>query len=320
MAVIETHELSRRFKGDVLAVDRLTMRVEESEIFAFLGPNGAGKTTTISMLATLLRPTSGSATVAGFDVVRQGARVRESIGIALQEAALDPLMTGAESMDLQAALYGVDPSVVRERKQELLGELGLADVAGRRVGTYSGGMRRRLDMAMALIQRPRVLFLDEPTTGLDPASRLAIWDRVRGLAKAGTTIFLTTQYLEEADRLAGRVMIIDAGQAVVEGSPSQLKASFGTPRVEITVDETLTEPAVSALSRFGRPQVERAGVISLSVEGELPSVSVIASAFEDRTGAVQSIEVIQPTLDDVFLAKTGRQLEEAATEEPAGAA
>jgi ABC-2 type transport system ATP-binding protein len=317
MSVIETRDLSRQFAGGVAAVDGLTMRVEPGEIFAFLGPNGAGKTTTIRILVTLLKPTGGEATVAGHDVVREAGRVREKIGIALQEAALDPLMTGVECLDLQASLYGVPDAAARQRRDELLESVELVDAASRRVGTYSGGMRRRLDLAMALIHRPEVLFLDEPTTGLDPGSRQTIWERVRELAAAGTTIFLTTQYLEEADRLAGRVMIIDSGTAIAEGTPAQLKAEFGAPRIEITIEEQVAEAVLPRLARFGRARVERPGVISLATEGELPSVGAIAGAFEGESASVRSIEVVEPTLDDVFLARTGHQLKESAVADAA---
>src|SRR5947207_2610761 len=211
MPAIEARGLARTFSGDIRAVDGVDLDVAGGEIYAFLGPNGAGKTTTVRMLTTLLRPTGGSARVAGFDVVREAHKVRSSIGVALQEAALDPLMTGEELMLLSATLHGIPSADARRRAQRLLERVGLSGAASRRVGTYSGGMRRRLDLGMALVHEPRVLFLDEPTTGLDPLSRRAIWDEVRALNRDGTTVFLTTQYLEEADQLADRVGIIASG-------------------------------------------------------------------------------------------------------------
>jgi ABC-2 type transport system ATP-binding protein len=209
VAAIEVEQLQRRFSHDVLAVAGIDLEVKEQEIYAFLGPNGAGKTTTVRMLTTLLKPTGGSARVAGFDVVRDQASVRRSIGVALQEAALDPLMTGRELMQLQATLHGLTRDESKRRGDKLLNRVGLMEAADRRVGTYSGGMRRRLDLASALVHDPQVLFLDEPTTGLDPVSRITIWEEVRKLNDEGTTVFLTTQYLEEADQLADRVGIID---------------------------------------------------------------------------------------------------------------
>ena len=230
MAAIEIRGLERRFSGGVVAVAGIDLEVAEGEIYAFLGPNGAGKTTTVRMLTTLLRPTGGQAIVAGHDVVREAAAVRRSIGVALQEAALDPLMTGRELMHLQATLHGIPRDEGVRRSTALLDRVGLTQAADRRIGTYSGGMRRRLDLATALVHDPNVLFLDEPTTGLDPVSRRAIWEEVRKLNDEGTTVFLTTQYLEEADQLADRVGIIDDGRMAAEGTPALLKAQVGRPR------------------------------------------------------------------------------------------
>ena len=224
-AAIETRALERTFSGDIKAVQGVDLEVAEGEIYAFLGPNGAGKTTTVRMLTTLLRPTGGSATVAGFDVVKQAAKVRRAIGVALQEAALDPLMTGRELMQLQATLHGLPKAEAKRRGDALIARVGLTNAADRRVGTYSGGMRRRLDLGTALVHEPSVLFLDEPTTGLDPASRAAIWDEVRKLNDEGTTVFLTTQYLEEADQLADRVGIIDEGLMAAEGTPARAEGA-----------------------------------------------------------------------------------------------
>ena len=225
--------LERTYPGGLRAVDGVDLRVEEGEIYGFLGPNGAGKSTTVRILTTLLRPTGGRAWVAGHDVVAEDRAVRRAIGVALQEAALDPLMTGTELLRLQGALHGLRRTQAAVRADELLERVELVEAADRRLGTYSGGMRRRLDLAMALVHRPRVLFLDEPTTGLDPASRAALWREVRPLNDEGTTVFLTTQYLEEAEQLADRVGIIDRGKIVAEGTPDDLKSHVGEPALHV---------------------------------------------------------------------------------------
>src|ERR687889_550248 len=230
---VEVSELVREFKGGIRAVDGLDLEVEPGEIYGFLGPNGAGKTTSVRILTTLLRPTSGSARVAGYDVVREADAVRRSIGVALQEAAIDPLMTGRELLRMQGALHGLRAPAARQRAGDLLERVGLTQAGDRRVGGYSGGMRRRLDLALALVHRPRVLFLDEPTTGLDPTSRGALWREVRSLNDDGTTVFLTTQYMEEAEQLADRVAIIAAGRLVAEGTPDALKARVGEPTLHV---------------------------------------------------------------------------------------
>jgi ABC-2 type transport system ATP-binding protein len=307
---IEASSLERRFKGDIKAVDGIDLAVDAGEVYGFLGPNGAGKTTTVRMLVTLLRPTGGWARVAGFDVASQPAEVRRRIGVALQEAALDMLMTGRELIELQATLHGIDPQDVASRGQELIQRVGLADAQDRRVGTYSGGMRRRLDLAMALIHSPSVLFLDEPTTGLDPVSRLTLWEEVRRLKAEGTTIFLTTQYLEEADQLADRVGIISAGKLVAEGTPAVLKAQIGLPHLDITFAGDGVELAVDVLSRFGalRPPGKDCHV-SVALEDGAASVAPIVRALDEAGLQVASLEVVEPTLDDVFVEKTGRHLE-----------
>src|SRR5215211_3860030 len=230
---IEVEGLVREFKGGIRAVDGIDLAVAPGEIYGFLGPNGAGKSTTVLMLTTLLPPTSGTARVAGHDIVRDGPAVRATIGAALQEAALDPLLTGRDHMRLQTTLQGLPKADRRARGDELLESLGLSDAADRKVGGYSGGMKRRLDLALALVHRPRVLFLDEPTTGLDPSSRADLWQEVSRLAREeGVTVFLTTQYLEEADVLADRVGIIDHGRIVAEGTPDALKAEIGRPSIQ----------------------------------------------------------------------------------------
>src|SRR3954447_4805146 len=248
---IETRDLARSF-GEIVAAAGVDLRVEEGEIYGFLGPNGAGKTTTVRMLTTLLMPTGGSATVAGHDVVKEARAVRGSIGVALQEAALDPLMTGRELIRLQATLQGIPTAEGRRRADDLLDRVDLSAAADRRVGTYSGGMQRRLDLAAALVHEPRVLFLDEPTTGLDPVSRKTIWEEVRALNEDGTTVFLTTQYLEEADQLADNVGIIDSGRIVAERTPEALKAEVGNPHVELTVGEGAVAEAERVCLGLGR--------------------------------------------------------------------
>src|SRR3954470_23099701 len=252
MPAIVVEGLERSF-GDVLAVQGIDLRVEQGEIYGFLGPNGAGKTTTVRMLTTLLLPTGGRAGVAGFDVVREARQVRASIGVALQEAALDPLMNGRELIRLQATLQGLPSAAGRKRADELLERVGLSDAADRRVGGYSGGMKRRLDLAAALVHEPRVLFLDEPTTGLDPVSRTSLWEEVARLVKEeGMTVFLTTQYLEEADIMADRVGIIDHGEIVAEDTPAGLKEEIGRPTVEaIPVSDSDWAAISKVLERFG---------------------------------------------------------------------
>src|SRR4051795_9145582 len=255
VAAIETQQLAREFEGGITAVDGVDLEVAEGEIYGFLGPNGAGKTTTVRMLTTLLLPTGGTALVAGHDVAKDPAAVRRKIGVALQEAALDPLMTGRELLELQATLHAIPKSEGREQGQRLLDRVGLTPAADRRVGTYSGGMRRRLDLASALIHRPVVLFLDEPTTGLDPVSRKAIWEEVSKLNDDGTTVFLTTQYLEEADQLADRVGIISGGRLVAEDTPEALKAQVGRPHVHVVlVDAADRERSLVAAASVGDPR------------------------------------------------------------------
>src|SRR5918995_722294 len=308
MLAIETRDLQRSF-DEVIAVAGVDLEVSESEIYAFLGPNGAGKTTTVRMLTTLLRPSRGSARVAGHDVVADPAAVRRSIGVALQEAALDPLMTGRELIHLQATLHGLPRARGRELGDKLLERVGLTDAADRRVGTYSGGMRRRLDLASALVHEPRILFLDEPTTGLDPVSRKSIWEEVEKLNREGTTVFLTTQYLEEADNLADRVGIIDDGRIVAEGTPAVLKAEVGRPHLEVVLADGRMDRAEEILRRFGRPLPAKDGAALVELEGGASGVAPVVRALDEAGLVVESLDLVQPTLDDVFVAKTGYHLE-----------
>ncbi len=235
---IEVQNLVKTFKGDIKAVQDVTFKVANGEFFAFLGPNGAGKSTTIQVLTTLLRPTSGKASISGYDVDTQAELVRREMGVALQDTGIDPILTGRELLELQAKLFGYSSKNAKNRANELLELIHLQDDANRRVGKYSGGMRRRLDLALSLIHRPKILFLDEPTTGLDPVNRIAIWDEIRMLNKQlGTTIFLTTQYLEEADQLSDRIAIIQSGKIVAIGTPSELKTKIGMDIVDITLSD-----------------------------------------------------------------------------------
>jgi ABC-2 type transport system ATP-binding protein len=307
---IEVVNLQRAFSGDVMAVAGIDIEVEAGEIYAFLGPNGAGKTTTVRMLTTLLRPTGGSARVAGHDVVTEASAVRRSIGVALQEAALDPLMTGEELIRLQATLHGLEREDGRRRSDELLRRVGLTKAAKRRVGTYSGGMKRRLDLASALVHEPKVLFLDEPTTGLDPVSRKAIWEEVTNLNDEGTTVFLTTQYLEEADQLADRVGIISAGRLVAEDTPESLKAQVGNPRLELVLAEGTRERCEEVLSAFGKLHPAKEGTLIVEVETGAAAIAPVVRALDEAGLLVESLDLVEPTLDDVFVEKTGQHLEE----------
>ena len=309
MPAIEVTGLEREFEGEIRAVDGVDLEVAAGQIYAFLGPNGAGKTTTVRMLTTLLRPTGGSARVAGHDVVDEAAAVRRSIGVALQEAALDPLMTGRELIALQATLHGLIGPEAQRRGTALLARVGLTQAADRRVGTYSGGMRRRLDLASALVHEPQVLFLDEPTTGLDPVSRKSIWEEVAALNREGTTVFLTTQYLEEADQLADRVGIIANGRIVAEGTPAELKAEVGKPHLEIGLADGSADQAERICAAFGRPLPVKAGKILVELEAGASEVAKVVRALDEAGILVESLELVEPSLDDVFVAKTGEHLE-----------
>jgi ABC-2 type transport system ATP-binding protein len=309
MPAIVVEGLERAF-DEVLAVHGVDILVEEGEIYGFLGPNGAGKTTTVRMLTTLLLPTGGAASVAGHDVVREARAVRASIGAALQEAALDPLMTGRELIRLQATLQGLPTAEGRRRADDLLERVDLVAAADRRVGTYSGGMQRRLDLAAALVHEPRVLFLDEPTTGLDPVSRKTIWEEVRALNGEGTTVFLTTQYLEEADQLADNVGIIDSGRIVAEGTPESLKAEVGDPHVQLQLTQGEAAEAEAILARIGKLLPRRDGKVMVEVENGAADIPRVVRSLDEAGIAVESLELVRPTLDDVFVEKTGYHLEE----------
>ncbi len=285
------------------------MQVNAGEIFGFLGPNGAGKSTAVRMLTTLLRPTSGRAVVAGFDVASEPDEVRRRIGVALQDAAIDPLMTGTELLQLQAVLYGIPSSQTKARTSELLERVGLTAAGDRRVGTYSGGMRRRLDLALSLIHQPTVLFLDEPTTGLDPMSRLTLWEEVRRLNREGTTVLLTTQYLEEADQLADRIAIIDKGKIVREGKPQDLKAEVGYPTLIVNVQKDHQEAARSVLLQFGELRPTAEGTLGVGLRDGAQVVTDVVRKLDEANVHLIHLEVNEPSLDDVFAEATGHRLE-----------
>ena len=306
---IEAEDLTRVF-GDLTAVNSINLSVNEGEVFGFLGPNGAGKSTAVRMLTTLLKPSDGSAKVSGYDVATEANMVRKNIGVALQDAAIDPLMTGNELLKLQAVLHGIPRQEGRARCAELLERVGLTAAGDKRVGTYSGGMRRRLDLALSLVHRPKVLFLDEPTTGLDPTSRVALWEEVRTLNKEiGTTVFLTTQYLEEADQLAQRIAIIDNGRIVREGSPATLKADVGAPTLRVDVTDADFVAAKEIMNKLGEERPARKGRIAIGLDGGTRAITTVLKALEDQDIEVQHVELDEPSLDDVFADATGRRLE-----------
>ena len=317
---IEAEGLVREFKKGPRAVDGIDLSVSPGEIYGFLGPNGAGKSTTVHMLTTLLPPTEGMARVAGHDIIREGAAVRNAIGVALQDAALDPLLTGREHMKLQGGLHGLAPVEIARRGDSLLDRVGLAEAADRRVGGYSGGMKRRLDLALALVHEPSILFLDEPTTGLDIQSRSAMWEEIARLSgERGVTVFLTTQYLEEADSLADRVGIIDLGRIVAEGTPEVLKAQIGRPTVEAAPAEPADGERLGAvLERFGERTPAAPDQVAVRLSSGTEGLADVVRALDAEGVGIGNLELHAPSLDDVFLTKTGRRLEGAGEEEETG--
>ena len=314
-AAIEAHGLRKRY-GDVVALDEVDLRVEAGAILGLLGPNGAGKTTAVRILTTLLAPDGGTALVAGFDVVKDAGKLRERIGLAGQYAAVDENLTGFENLEMFGRLYHLGRRVSRERAGELLADFDLTDAGERLVRTYSGGMRRRLDLAGALVARPPVLFLDEPTTGLDLTSRLALWDAIRALVSRGTTVLLTTQYLDEADHLSDRIAVIDHGRLIAEGTPDELKAQVGGDRLDIRLeDPNRCEEALSTL----RPLAEGSasvddGVLQLPLRERRGAIAEAVRRLDAAGVGIDDIAVRRPTLDDVFLRLTGHVAEEEAEE------
>jgi ABC-2 type transport system ATP-binding protein len=313
---IIVENLIKEYKGGVKAVDGVSFQVGEGRIFGFLGPNGAGKSTTIKILTTLALPSGGIATVGGFDVVTQADQVRRIAGVALQEIGIDPLMKSMELLTLQGQLFGARRQQATARANELLELVRLTDATDRRVGTYSGGMRRRLDLAMALVHEPEILFLDEPTTGLDPASRRDVWDEVRRLNRQlGMTIFLTTQYLEEADELAENVAIIAKGKIAAQGSPATLKAALGNESINLVFNTHDTaQLAVSQLEGMGnRLQLDR-DTVRLYLSQAAQAIPSVVTRLQQANLNPISRTLTQPSLDDVFLQVTGERLQENATE------
>ena len=310
MTKIVAENLVKRY-GTFTAVDGVSLHVEAGEVFGFLGPNGAGKSTTVAMLTTLAAPTGGRAEVGGFDVAEEAAQVRRVSGVALQDVGLDPLMTPGELLVLQASLFGLSRRDAKARAKELLEVVGLLDVANKRCGFFSGGMRRRLDLALALVHEPDILFLDEPTTGLDPASRRDVWREVKRLNRErGMTIFLTTQYLEEADALAGRVAIISAGKVAAEGTPAKLKAELGGESINLKfADEDAPKRAHSVLSTLTHNAVLDKKMLRLYLPNAAEAVAKVVTRLNDDGLAPQSLTLIQPSLDDVFLQVTGQRFE-----------
>ena len=318
MSVITTEQLTKVFPGDVRAVDGIDFTVNAGEIFGFLGPNGAGKTTTIKMLNTLLQPTSGSALVVGFDVLKKPADVRRNIGYVAQDVGVDEHGTGRENLSLYGHFHRLDGKTVKRRVAELFELVDLIGYEDRRVSTYSGGMRKRLDIAMGLIHQPQLIFLDEPTAGLDPQTRAHIWDYIRNLARAmGITIFLTTHYMEEADRLADRIAIIDRGKIVVTGTPNELKQSIGGDVVTLSPCETAPEECEEFLGRTQEALADQKFVLGVQAaedqlavyvdKGESAAPSVMR-LLSNRGIEVDALSVSKPSLDDVFLKYTGRSI------------
>jgi ABC-2 type transport system ATP-binding protein len=309
---IVVENLVKTYPGDVVAVDEVSFKVNAGEVFGFLGPNGAGKSTTIKILTTLALPTSGRALVGGYDVTCEADKVRQFAGVALQDIGLDPLMKSIEMLTLQGELFGQDRKQAKLRAEELIELVQLTDAVDRRVGTYSGGMRRRLDLALALVHKPEILFLDEPTTGLDPSSRRDVWNEVKRLnQELGMTIFLTTQYLEEADELAEVVAIIDQGQIRTLGSPTKLKAEVGSESINVAFDsrEIAEKARIELVEISDQIQIDR-DVVRIYLDQAAEAIPRVVNRLQEVSLTPLSLTLTQPTLDDVFLQVTGERFQE----------
>jgi ABC-2 type transport system ATP-binding protein len=305
--IVEVQDLVVRY-GDLTAVDRVSLVIESGTVYGLLGPNGAGKTTLIRALCTLLRPASGEVRIAGIDVLHEPTRARAHIGLAGQFAAVDQYQTGRENVEMVGRLYGLSAQESKRRTAEVLHAINLENAADRRVGTYSGGMRRRLDLAASLVGRPEVMFLDEPTTGIDPRSRQELWEMVKDLVSGGTTVLLTTQYLEEADRLADRIGVIHEGRIISEGTTDELKSALGSGTIEVGLEGADRERVMSALARVGGGNptwdAERGRVLLPAPEGSLTLMDVVR-ALDAEGVRPDDLAIHRPTLDDVFLSLTG---------------
>jgi ABC-2 type transport system ATP-binding protein len=318
MSIIETHQLTKVFPGDIRAVDGIDFEVKEGEIFAFLGPNGAGKTTTIKMLNTLIPPTSGTAMVTGLDVVKNAIEVRKRIGYVAQDVGVDEHATGKENLTLYGHFYRLDNKTIKQRVKEIFELVGLSGDENRMVSTYSGGMRKRLDLAMGLIHQPQLIFMDEPTTGLDPQTRSHIWEYIRDLVKnKGMTIFLTTHYMEEADQLAGRIAIIDLGKIIAMGTPDELKKSIGGDVVTVSPCVVKDEECKEFIRRTesilaGKPFVTGTqatdGELAVYVKEGESAIPSIMQLLSSQGIEVKTISLARPSLDDVFLKYTGKTI------------
>ncbi|KGN31116.1 daunorubicin ABC transporter ATPase [Knoellia flava TL1] len=319
--VIEAQDLVKKF-GDFTAVDGVSFEVPKGSVFGLLGPNGAGKTTTVRMMTTLAVPTSGSARVAGHDVIREPEAVRASMGLTAQSATVDELLTGRENLRLIGDLYGLDRRFVRKRTDELLEQFSLTEAGDKVVKDYSGGMRRRIDLAVSLIAHPSVLFLDEPTTGLDPRSRVELWDVLRDLVRDGTTLLLTTQYLDEADQLADDIVVIDKGRIIAQGTPLELKNQSGAASLVVTVSR---HDKVHEAAQLLRGSVE--GEVHVDADarkltapgGDVAALTRVATRLDDAQIEVDDLGMQRPSLDDVFLALTGHRAEESSNQEEVSA-
>jgi ABC-2 type transport system ATP-binding protein len=306
----------RKRYGTTTALDGFDLTVREGTVCGLLGPNGAGKTTAVRILATLLRPDGGRAEVAGFDVARQAAQVRHRIGLVGQHTAVDEVLSGRQNLVMFGRLYHLGAAAARRRADQLLGRFGLSDAAGKPAGQYSGGMRRRLDLAVGLVLAPRVLFLDEPTSGLDPRGRNEVWEAVRALVAGGTTVLLTTQYLDEADQLAGQISVIDHGRVIADGSPEQLKSRIGGDRIDVVVrDAGELAAAAAAVGRAAGAEAEvdrDTRRVSAPVRDRVAALTEVVRALDDAGVAAEDIALRRPTLDEVFLRLTGRHTDEEA--------